>query len=409
MQHGPDKTPTLTSRVHVSVRGVAIISTVLLLAACNGKGDEQGKAEAAPKPVFTVQPRTAEVTRYLYETGTTKALDSVDLTARVTGYLRSIDYRDGTEVKQGQRLFLIEPDQYEAQLQQAQAAVEQAQASLDNAQVQLGRQEQLARSSTTSEANVDNARATRDTSKAQLDSAKASLKQAQINLGYTSITAPFDGFVTEHKADVGALVGTGGPTTLATIVRLDPVHVSFSISDTDMLQIRKQARERGLTPRDLRNVKVEAATKIDKDFPHEGRLDYVSPQTDAATGTLTVRAIFDNKNRDLLPNLFLRLRISMGTVTDAVLVPPAAIGTDQQGRFVLAVKDDGMVERRSVTVLGRSGDWQQVEGKVSAEDWVVQNAVVGVRAGEKVTRQPAPASEAATGEPKQGAAAPATN
>jgi multidrug efflux system membrane fusion protein len=363
-----------------------LLSAALLLSACSGESQET--SAGVPKSVNVIQPQTAAITRYLYQTGTTKALESVDLTARVTGYLKSIDYRDGAEVKAGQRLFLIDPEQYEAQVRQAQAAAEQAKASLDNAQVQLNRQEELVHSSTTTQANVDNARATRDTSKAQLDSAEASLQEAQINLGYTNITAPFDGFVTEHKADVGALVGSGSPTTLATIVKLDPIHVSFSISDTDMLQIRKQMRERGLTEKDLQNVSVEAATSVDESFPYQGRLDYVAPQTDAATGTLSVRALFDNKNRDLLPNLFVRLRIAMGVAKDGLLVPPSAIGTDQQGRFVLAVNNDGIVERRSVSVLERSGDLQQVAGALSAEDWIAQNALSNVNAGEKVSKEP---------------------
>lgn len=378
-----------------SLASVAILWTSLFLSACNGddqssnaKGAEAARPE--PKTVATVQPKIGSVTRYLYETGTAKALDSVDLTARVAGFLKTIDYRDGARVNAGQRLFLIEPDQYEAQVEQAKASVEQAQASLDNAQTQLKRQEQLARSSTTTEANVDNARADRDTAKAQLDSARASLKEAQINLGYTTITAPFDGYVTEHQADVGALVGSGNPTTLATIVRLDPIHVSFSISDTDMLRIRQQLRAEGKTPKDLGNVPIEAATKLDQDFPHRGRLDYVAPQTDAATGTLAVRAVFDNPGLDFLPNLFLHLRIPIDSVEGAPLLPPNAIGTDQQGRFVLAVGENGAVERRAVELLERSGNLQAVQGAIAAGDHIVLNAAGDVRPGETVKAQDVP-------------------
>lgn len=384
-----------------------LLAVAFLIAGCTAESQQQ--PPTAPKSVNAVQPKASTIVRYLHQTGTTKALDSVDLTARVTGYLKTIDYRDGSEVKVGQRLFLIEPDQYEAQMQQAQASVEQARASLDNAQVQLSRQEELARSSTTTQANVDNARASRDEAKAQFDSAKASLREAQINLGYTSITAPFDGFVTAHQADVGALVGSGSPTTLATIVKLDPIHVSFSISDADMLQLRRQARARGLTSEDLGKITVEAATKVDDGFPYKGKLDYVAPQTDAGTGTLSVRALFDNKDRDLVPNLFLRLRIPMGTVKDAVLIPPSAIGTDQKGRFVLAINNESAVERRSVTLLERSGDLQQVQGEVSTKDWIVQNAVSGVRAGEKVEKKSASQSETDPGATPQGGSEPAAN
>lgn len=350
------------------------------------------------------------MTRYLYETGTTKALNSVELVARVSGTLKSIDYEDGSGVKAGQRLFLIEPDQYQAQLQQAEASVEQAQATLDNAQRQLDRQDQLARTSVTTEANVDNARASRDTAKAQLDAAKASLAEARLNLGYTMVSAPFDGIVTEHQADVGALVGTGSATTLATIVQLDPIHVSFSISDTDMLKLREQMRERGLTRKDLGTVPVEIGTQVDEGYPYQGKLDYASPQTASDTGTLAARAVLDNRDRALLPGLFVRIRIPIELTENALLVPPSSIGTDQEGRFVLVVNSSGVVERRSVLLLERNGDLQQIEGSLSAGDWVVTNALSGVRAGEVVRKQQTSLQPIQNEiEQGQGASAPATD
>ncbi|TZG33481.1 efflux RND transporter periplasmic adaptor subunit [Agrobacterium sp. B1(2019)] len=387
--------------------GLALMAASL--AACDDHGSGSGQSEP-PQTAVVARPKTATVTRYLYATGTTKALNSVDLVARVSGTLTSIDYKDGTEVKAGQRLFLIEPDQYHAQFQQAEASVEQAQATLDNAQRQLDRQDQLARTSVTTEANVDNARASRDTAKAQLDAAKASLVQARLNLGYTTVSAPFDGFVTEHQADVGALVGSGSATTLATIVQLDPIHVSFSISDTEMLEIREQVRKRGLTLKDVGNVDVEAGTQIDNDFPYKGKLDYVAPQTAADTGTLSVRAVFDNKDLAFLPGLFVRIRIPVETIKDALLVPPSSIGTDQEGRFVLIVNNSGVVERKSVTLLERNGDLQQIAGSLSSGDLIVTNALAGVRAGEVVRkRQTSLQSSQDEIQQVQGTSAPATD
>jgi membrane fusion protein, multidrug efflux system len=357
----------------------------LLLAACNNK-DEAAKP-APEKTVAAFQPKSATVMRYLYETGTTAAVNRVDLVARVSGALQSIDYQDGTQVKAGQRLFLIEPDQYRAQVAQSEATVEQAQATFDNAQRQLDRQDQLSRSAVTSDTNVDNARATRDTSRAELDAAKASLALAKINLGYTTITAPFDGYVSAHQADVGAYVAASGPTTLATIVQLSPIHVTFSLSDTDMLQIRRQMRESGMTRADAAKVPVEIGTNIDTGYPHRGRLDYASPETASDTGTLAVRAVFDNDDRALLPGLFVRIRIPVGTVKDALLVEPSSIGTDQQGRYVLTVNAEGDVERKSVTLLDRSEGLQQVKGDVHAGDWILRNAASAPRPGERVTKQ----------------------
>lgn len=376
-----------------SLFAAGLAAIAIGLTGCNGQDAEQSLAR---KTAIVVQPQVATVTRYLYETGTTKAVNSVDLVARVSGYLKSIDFRDGTEVKAGQRLFLIEPDQYQAQLQQSEASVEEAKSTLDNAERQLDRQDQMAKSSATSQINVDNARATRDTSRAQLASAQASLAQAKLNLGYTTIAAPFDGHVTEHLADVGALVGTS-TTTLATIVQLDPIHVSFSISDTDMLQIRKQIRASGKTLKEIGTVPVEIGTQIDNGYPFKGKFDYAAPETTADSGTLTARAVFDNHDRTLLPGLFVRVRIPVETVKDALLLPPSAIGTDQEGRFLFVVDDKDIVERVPVTLLDRSGALQQVRGDLSAKGWVLQNVLSGPQAGDSVVKQqvasPAPSDK----------------
>ncbi|WP_146010304.1 efflux RND transporter periplasmic adaptor subunit [Acidimangrovimonas sediminis] len=342
----------------------------------------------AEETVPTVRPVTAPVTRALYETGTVKAVNSVDLVARVSGTLEKIDYQDGQEVKKGDLLFVIEPAPYRAALKQAEASVAQAQASLSDAQRTLDRDMKLVTSSVP-QSQVDTARSQRDEAQAQLTSAEAQRDQAQINMGYTEIRAPFDGYVSAHEADVGALVGQGGTTTLATIVQLDPVEVDFAVSDTDVLRLRKQIKARGLTLKDLSTVKVEAATQIDKGYPVTGHLDYIAPQTNSATGTLSARAVFDNPDRSLLPGLFVRLRIPLETVPDALFLPDSAIGADQGGSYVLAVGADGKVTRRDVT-LGQRGDTgqkaglQEVEGDLKASDRVVENVLSGVRPGDTI-------------------------
>lgn len=366
----------------------------LALAGCEQRSDQSAPAaKTAAKSAVVARPKPATGVRYLYETGVAKAVNRVDLVARVSGFLKSIDYRDGVEVKAGQRLFLIEPDIYEAQVAQAKAGLGQAETSLDNAQRQLDRQRQLVQKAATAEINLENAQTSQASAKGQIAASRASLTQARLNLAYTTVAAPFDGFVTEHQADVGALVGSGGVTTLATIVQLDPIHVTFSVSDADLLRIRGQLRAKGVTRDTLGAVPVEVGVKGDDGFPIKGRLDYASPETSSDTGTLTVRAVFDNADRALLPGLFVRIRIPIETVKDALLVPPSAIGTDQQGRYVLVVTDAGAVERRSVTLAEREGDLQQVRGALSATDWVLTNVMSGPRPGDAVNRrevEPAP-------------------
>ena len=368
----------------------AVLLGAVALAGCDQAGTETPPAPQ-PRQAVVAQPKPVKATRYLYETGVAKAVNRVDLVARVSGFLKSIDYKDGAEVKEGQRLFLIEPELYQAQVTQAEASLGQSDAALETAQRALDRQRQLLKTNTTPEVNVDNARNTFESSKGQRAAADASLVQARLNLGYASVTAPFDGFVTEHQADVGALVGSGGVTTLATIVQLDPIHVTFTVSDADLLRIRKQARARGLTRKDLASIPIEIATKGDEGFPIKGRLDYASPETSSDTGTLTVRAVIDNADRALLPGLFVRVRVPVEIVEDAVLVPPSAVGTDQEGRYVLVVNQKGVVERRAVTLIERDGALQQVKGAVTPADWLLQNVISGPRPGDAVTKREAAA------------------
>ncbi|TMV74190.1 efflux RND transporter periplasmic adaptor subunit, partial [Thioclava sp. BHET1] len=277
--------------------------------------------------VRTLTPTLAPLTRYLSETGTVSAAQSVALMARVAGTLEQIDYRDGQHVDKGALLFVIEPAPYRAALAAAQASVAQAQAQLSDAQSTLDRDEKLI-SSAVPKAQVDTARAQRDEARAGLASAEAQRDQAQINLGYTEVRAPFAGYVSAHQADIGALVGQGSATTLATLVAFDPIEVDFAVSDTDMLRLRARARARGMTFKDLSQIVVEAGTQQDAGYPFKGHLDYIAPQTNQATGTLSVRAVFDNPDRALVPGLFVRLRIPLDTNPQAMFLPPAAIGAD---------------------------------------------------------------------------------
>ena len=335
---------------------------------------------AAAEEVRTVVPTVAPASRALSEVGLVKAASSVDLVARVSGTLEQIAYRDGEPVEQGALLFVIEPAPYRAALKQAEAAVTKAQATLDNAQASLERDLKL-NSNSIAKAQIDAVRTQRDEARAQLASAEAQRDAAEINLGYTEIRAPFDGYVSAHLADVGALVGQGGVTTLATIVQLDPAEVTFAIPDTDMLRLRDVGKARGLTRKDLSDIVVEARTREGEE-PVIGSIDYVAPLTNAATGTLSVRAVFPNPDRVLLPGLFVRLRIPYETVADALYLPDAAIGSDQGGSYVLAVGSDGLVQRVDVTLGVRGEAGQEVKGPLGPTDRVVANVMSGVRPGD---------------------------
>ncbi|SMO93919.1 efflux RND transporter periplasmic adaptor subunit [Paracoccus laeviglucosivorans] len=347
-------------------------------------GDAPPETKVAPPIIQVARPLSRPVPRYLHATGWADALARVTVTARVKGALRSVEYRDGASVQAGQPLFRIEDDLYRAQVAQAEASVAEANAALVQAQRDYDRQRRLVETSAAARATAEDAQTRRDAARAQLDAAKATLDTARIDLGYTTVTAPFSGVVTAHRQDVGALVGVEGATELAEIMVLDPVHVTFAIPETEMLRIR--AALRGQQMPDLAAITVQAGTQIDADFPLTGRLDYAAPATSTDSGTLELRAVFDNPDRALVPGMFLRLRIPLDR-QPALMVPVAAVGTDQQGRYVLAVGPENRLERRAVTLLEKTGDLQPVTGALAETDLVAANVLAGVAAGQQIAPQ----------------------
>jgi RND family efflux transporter MFP subunit len=288
---------------------VAMVGLALsLLAGCN----EAKNKLVLPPPasVGVAAPVQKAVTPYLELTGTMTAFASVNLVARVEGYLRSINYVDGATAKAGQLLFEIDRAPYEAQLNQAEAALAGAKAGLVQTQLEFERQNTLAQEGVNTQANLDKARANRDTDKANVESADANLQTAKINLSYTRVEAPFDGVVTRHLASLGELVGSGGRTNLASIVQLDPIYVTFNVSDQNVLKFR--TNEGRLSLAELQRIPIEVGLMDEEGFPHRGKINYVSPELDPQTATILVRGEFENKNHALLPGMFVRLRVPLG-------------------------------------------------------------------------------------------------
>src|ERR1700722_3739164 len=231
-------------------RIIFVIPALLALGAC-----EQNSFVPPPPPKVDVGlPVQKAVTRYLDATGNTAPIQTVDLVARVQGFLESINYKDGGFVKQGTTLFTIEPETYKLKLEQAQAAEAGAQASLKQAETDYKRQVDLVQKQAVSQATLDTSTSNRDNAQANLQQAQASTKIAQVNYGYTNVAAPFDGIVTAHLVSVGELVGVASPTQLASIVALDPIYVNFNVNEQDVLRVRAEARRRGITVDELRRL-----------------------------------------------------------------------------------------------------------------------------------------------------------
>ena len=369
-----------------------------LLAACG----QDNRYQAPPPPQVRVAlPVKQEVTRYLEATGNTAAVNTVNLVARVQGFVQAINYEAGNFVKEGATLFVIEPAPYQLALEQAQAAEAAAQATVKQTQAEFDRQSDLASRAVASKAALDNATANRDSALAKLKQAQVDVAQAQLNLSYTQVKAPFDGYVTARLVSKGELVGANGPTQLATIVALDPIYVNFNISEQDVLRVSEELRRHGITDQELRKVKVEVGLQDDPGYPHVGTLDYAAPTVNQATGTLAARAILQNPNRVLLPGYFVRIRIAEEQ-QPALLVPDAALGSDQGGRYLLVVNKDNVVEQRSVTVGARVGELRAIEKGLAPDDRVVVAGVLRAIPGQKVDPQ-MQAAPVAAGTPATGA------
>ncbi|MPZ32779.1 MAG: efflux RND transporter periplasmic adaptor subunit [Rhodospirillales bacterium] len=319
---------------------------VAFLAGCK----PDNKFQPPPPPEISVAvPLKQDVTPYEVMTGNTVAFATVDLVARVEGFLTSQSYVDGSPMKKGDTLFVIEQTMYKAQVKEAEAQLDGAKAKLVQSEAEFTRQETLLRQNVTAQTTYDQAKAKRDSDRANVENAEGNLTIAQTNLGYTTVQAPFDGVVTKHLISVGELVGNGRATKLASIVQLDPIYVEFNVSEQDVLKIRENLANRRLTVEELGKIPLDIGLMNEEGYPHKGFLNYVSPEIDAQTGTVLVRGLFQNPKRDLLPGFFARIRLPTGLGAKPVfLIPDRVIAEDQAGKYVLIVDKDNVVRQRRI-------------------------------------------------------------
>jgi RND family efflux transporter MFP subunit len=370
----------------MTYRAFACVLIALAVSACG-----QNNQYAAPPPpkVTVVQPVAQDVTRYFEATGNAAAINSVNLVARVQGFVQAIGYSDGQFVKKGTSLFTIEPEPYRLKVDAAKASVTSAQANLTQTQAEYDRQADLVKKQVSTQANYDKALASRDSAQGDLQSDQANEQQAEINLSYTNVVAPFDGTVSARQVSIGELVGANSPTVLSTIVQLDPIWINFNASERDVLTIRARLAETGRTTADLLGYPVEIGLQTEEGYPHQGKLDYVSPTVDPSTGTLAARAVLDNPGRTLLPGFFVRVRIP-GKPQPALLVPDIAVGSDQGGRYVLVVNKDNVVEQRQVDTGRLVGDLRVIDKGLTKDDRVVIGGIMRAIPGQKVDAELSP-------------------
>ncbi len=401
-------------------RLTAPAATGLLLVACAGlagcspNASQAPGGEQAPPTVTVSRPLRQEVTDYAEYTGRTAAVDSVEVRARVNGYLQKINFKEGAEVNAGDVLYEIDPRPYQAALDQAEAQVRVQEANLKYQQAVYERNKALVGTSAVTQEELQQALAQRDTAQAQLNAAKANVEQAKLNLDWTKVRSPINGLIGRTLITQGNLV-VADQTVLTTIVSQDPMYVYFDVDEPTVLRVQQliregkyhSAREPGV------KVPVSLALTTEPDYPHEGYVDFINNQVVATTGTLPIRGVFANPKpptgpRLLSPGLFVRVRVAVSPPYQALLITQAAVGTDQNVRFVYVVNDQNAVERRDVRLGAPQGnDLQVIEGGLKPEDRVVVNGIQHVRPGVTVAPRLVPMPVASqTGAPAPGGSAP---
>lgn len=356
--------------------------SLLFIAGCTPKNEFQ----APPPPGVTVQnPEQRDVTTYRASAGRVEATDSVELYARVKGFLRSIEFEDGQRVKKGQLLFTIESEQYESLMNSAKAQLEQTKASATLAKTSYERKKKAYETKAVSELDLLGAEAEMQSADAAVLAARAALDNAELDLSYTKVMAPMSGRMSRRYISVGNLVGTVGATKLAKLVVEAPVDVYFNVDERSVLPSLAKGLLATKPGSKIPDVKLEMADGTVHDKP--GSVDYVAPEFDPATGTLLVRATFANENIKLLPGLYAKVLIPED-VKDAILIPDLAIQRDLTGTYVLTVNADNMVEPKHIEIGVRIDTMRIVTKGLTPEDRVVVKGIQRARPGIKVNIDP---------------------
>lgn len=408
----------------------------MLIGLVTGCEQKNSYVEPPPPEVTVATPVTQDVTNYFEATGTAQPVMSVDIRARVKGFLKERLFKEGAIVKEGELLMVIDEEPFRLALDQAKTRLAEAEANftkakqsrarevakaqlaLDESQLQLARvaetrQRNLSGRGAGSREEMDQAEANRKKNEAQVESdrasfdqaeadyetnilvseanvgaAKSAVRTAEIELGYCRMTAPIDGRISRVNYQVGNLVGDGQASLLTTIVKIDPIYAYVNVNELDLLRSKNRmgAQVDGTESQEP----IELGLANEKGYPHQGLIDYQDPGVDPGTGTIRVRGIFANPGGIILPGLFVRVRVPTDQQKEALLVPERALGTDQSGQYLLVVGADDVVEYRAVKAGAQVDDLRVVEGKVKPNDRVIVDGLLRARPKAKVKPMFAP-------------------
>ena len=418
----------MTGSCSISSRLAAIISVALLgiLPICTGCNRSAPAASELPTPKVTttavVAQETIDSDEYI---GQTEASESVEVRARVFGYLKTIEFNDGDFVtgpvlgpngeveKDGQTLFTIEPDEYDAIHKQSLARIDLNQANLTLAKAKHARNETLVKTGAVTREEYEESAAAVQSAEAAITAARADANRTAVDLKYTVIRAPISGRIDRAFVTKGNLLtgGMSSGTLLTKIVSEQPMYVYFDVDERSLLRyMRRRAETRATAPGSLRTLGIPVYLQLadETEFSHEGTLDFVETEVSKTTGTARIRGVFPNEDRSLASGLFVRVQIPVSEPYQALLIPEAALATDQNIKYVYVVGADGSAERRNVELGSQRGDMRIVTSGLNAGEHVITKGLQRVKPGQKVEAELAPTTAPKTTARKPLTSAPST-
>ena len=367
--------------INPSVYRLLLVAVAAALASCSPP-----PPMALPAPLVSVaQPQVATVTNWDEYPGHLEAVETVEIRPRVSGCIESIHFQDGAEVKVGDLLFVIDPRPFQAELERAQAERQRVETRLELTKNDLQRAESLRGTKAISEEEYDSrSKAVREAA-ANLAAAKAAEAVVQLNLGYTRVTAPISGRIGRRLVTAGNMVQGGGMmpgTVLATLVTTDPIYCYFDADERVFVQYRKAGAALG--GRNNALPSCELALDGEEGFPHQGRIDFYDNQINPVAGTIRLRGVFNNRDATLVPGGFARVRLPVGQTASVLLIPEAAIGSEQTRKFVFVLNREQIVEPRPIQVGRQQGTQRAVLSGLKPDDRIVVNGLMLLRPGIKV-------------------------
>lgn len=363
------------------------LSTALILSfsGCERpKAAGMAKPPEGPVPVTASEVKTGNFPALLQATGQTQAFNTVQVFARVNGYLQKRAYTEGSAVKQGETLFVIDPSDLKNSLNNAKAAYDLASANYTNAKAVLNRIKPLAEANAASQQDLDTATANERNTAAALSAAKASLEQAKLNLSYTTVTAPISGFVDKSKIDVGTYVAAGANGLLTTVYQTDPMYVNFTFSENEKLNRQNAIASGRLIPPKDGKYEIELTLSDGTVFARKGSINFIAPFVDSTTGNITYRAVIDNSDHKLLPGQFVQVKVKGMEWKNALYVPQKTLLTGPQGKFVYAIEANNTVSAKPVVPGEWVGENILIESGVNEGDKIAADGLPKLKPGAEV-------------------------